>query len=133
MLAFEYNYLVIDESHIKKAKELLPESFGLWSYKKGKYKKCRKALLNDRIDQEAQLKLLTKRELIDSFPEKRGIIKDILTSYDALRINQQFKKTLKNRYRSRWEFLLSNHEQIFPIDLQFFFNTNIQPSNVYYH
>ena len=39
MLAFEFNYLVIDEIHIEKAKALLPESFGLWCYKKGKFQK----------------------------------------------------------------------------------------------
>ena len=133
MLAFEYNYLVIDERHIEKVKDLLPESYGLWSYKEGKYKKRRKAVLNDKIDPEVQLRLLTKRELVNSFPEIGGVLKDILNSFDANNINRQFKKALKNRYRSRWEFLVANEAQIFPIDVQFFFNTNIQPSHIYYH
>lgn len=133
MLAFEFNYLVIDERHIEKAKDLLPESFGLWSYGEGKYKKLRTAKLNDKIDPEVQLSLLTKRELQNSFSEIGGVLKGILNSYDAHNINRQFKKTLKDRYRSRWEFLIANHRQIFPIDLQFFFNTNIQPSHIYDH
>jgi hypothetical protein len=133
MLAFEYNYLVIDERHVEKAQDLLPESYGLWSYKKGKYKKLRKAVLNDKINSEVQLGLLTKRELINTFPEKGGILIDVLNSYDTHYINRHFKKTLKNRYRSRWEFLIDNQEYIFPIDIQFFFNTNIQPKHIYYH
>ncbi len=133
MLAFEYNYLVIDERHIEKAKDLLQENFGLWSYNEGKYSKMRKAVLNDKMNPEVQLRLLTKRELKDSFPKVAGAIKDILNSFDPNNINCQFKKALKNRYRSRWEFLIANEAQIFPIDLQFFFNTNIQPSLIYYH
>lgn len=133
MLAFEYNYLVIDELHIEKAKDLLPESFGLWSYTKGKYKKLKKALLNNKIDPEVQLNSLTKQELITSFPEYRGVLKDILKSFDTSKINRQFKQVLKNRYRDRWEFLVANEKQILPVDVQFFFNTNIQPNHIYYH
>ncbi len=133
MLAFEYNYLVIAERHIEKAKNLLPESFGLWSYKNGKYKKLKKASLNDKIDPEVQLSLLTKQELGTNFPEVGGELNKILNSFDATKINQLFKKTLKNRYRNRWEFLVANEAQILPIDLQFFFNTNIKPSYIYYY
>lgn len=131
MLVFEYNYLVTDERHLGKVKDLLPEKFGLWSYKGGSYKKLKKAELNNKIDSEVQLGLLTKKELLNNFPEFGGVIKNILSSYDAYYINQQFKKALKNRYRSRWEFLTANFERIFPIDLQFFFNTNIQPNYIY--
>jgi len=133
MLAFEFNYLVVDELHIKKAKDLLPAGYGLWSYKGGKYKKLIKAELNDKINPEVQLRLLTKQELVNDFSGIGGVIKDILNSYDAYYINKRFKKTLKNRYRSRWEFLINNQDCIFPIDIQFFFNTNIQPSDIYYH
>lgn len=133
MLAFEFNYLVIDERHIKKAKDLLPAGYGLWSYRDGKYKKLIKAELNDKIDSEVQLKLLTKQELVNGFSRIGGVIKDILNSYDAYYINKQFKKTLKTRYRSRWEFLINNQDCILPIDIQFFFNTNIQPNHIYYH
>ncbi len=133
MLAFEYNYLVIDEKHIEKAKNLLPECFGLWSYKNGKYKKLKKALLNDKMDSEVQLNLLTKLELVNSFPKADGKIKNILNSLEAKDVNHQFKKILKDRYRSRWEFLMTNESEIFPIDIQFFFNTNIEPCHIYYH
>ena len=132
MLAFEYNYLVIDHTHIEKAKKILPKSYGLWSYKNGKYKKLRKALLNEKLDSEVQLRLLTKSELANSFPKVDGEINCILNSLDAKDINIRFKKVLKDRYRNRWEFLKINKSEIFPMDVQFFFNTNIEPCHVYY-
>jgi hypothetical protein len=131
MLVFEYNYLVVDHRHIEKAMDLLPASFGLWSYENGEYKKYKKALLNDEIDSEAQLFLLTKKELTDSFPNGNGDVGGVLDSYDSISINKLFKKTLKSRYKSRWEFLLINRQNIFPIDIQFFFNTNISPKHIY--
>lgn len=133
LLAFEYNYLVIDERHFERANDLISEKFGVWCYKKGKFKKMRKAILNDKIDPEVQLNLLTKKELLSSFPEHGGDLKKILNSLDSNSINRQFKVTLKDRYRSRWDFLVANEAQIFPIDIQFFFNTQIQPMDIYYH
>lgn len=131
MLAFEYNYLVVDEIHIEKAKDLLPASFGLWCYKNGKYRTLQKAKLNKKIDPQMQLQLLTKKELITSYPEEQGKIKKILNTYKGSSINHLFKETLKDRYRNRWKFLMSNKENIFPIDIQFFFNTNIDPHSIY--
>jgi hypothetical protein len=133
LLAFEYNYLVIDARHFERANDLISEKFGLWCYKEGKFKKMRKAILNDKIEPEVQLNLLTKKELFNSFPECGGVLKKILNSLDSNSINRQFKVALKDRYRRRWDFLVANEEQIFPIDIQFFFNTQIEPSDIYYH
>lgn len=130
-LAFEYNYLVVDESHIEKVLEIIPDSFGLWSFKDGKYKKEKRSILNDQIDPNVQLSLLTKKELLTNFAQYKGVIKDIVKFCDASTINNLFKVTLKNRYRTRWEFLVAHQENIFPIDVQFFFNTNISPNSIY--
>lgn len=131
MLVFEYNYLIIDQIHLEKAKDLLPPGFGLWCYKNGKYRTLQKANLNTKIDPEMQLSLLTKKELSVYYPDTEGNIKKILSTYNANNINDLFKKTLKNRYRDRWKFLISHKENIFPIDIQFFFNTNIPPDHIY--
>lgn len=133
MLAFEYNYLVVDHCHLEKVEELLPESYGLWIYQNGKYKKRKKALLNNNINPKTQLSLLTKKELFDNFSEFNGEIQSILDCNTSSKINMKFKKILKTRYRSRWQFLILNHKQILPIDVQFFFNTNIQPKHIYHH
>ena len=130
-LAFEYNYVVVDERHVQKVEALIPERFGIWSYVNDVYKNHRKAELNDEIDAEVQLNLLTKKERQLSFPEQDGIALEILMTYDDDIINEQFKKALKDRYRKRWQFLIANEPNIFPIDLQFFFNTNIEPKYIY--
>lgn len=133
MLAFEYNYLVIDECHFGKALDLLPECFGLWVFKNGKTKQIKKAQLNMGIDPEIQLSLLTKQELTASFPVEKGDREKVLAVYSNDIINLRFKKILKDRYRSRWEFIVNNQDGILPVDLQFFFNTNILPINIYFH
>ncbi len=133
MKAFEYNYLIIDKCHLVKAQEILPDGFGLWIYKNGKIKKIKRARLNETIDHGTQLKLLTQKELINVFPEADPDRLKILERYSGTTINSRFKKALKKRYYKRWTFLVNHHETIFPVDLQFFFNTNILPSNIYYH
>lgn len=132
-LVFEYNYVVLDEKHLGKAESLLPESYGLWSYSKGEYLELRKAELNQQINPKFQLKLLSKRELFQSFPEQDGNADQILKQFDAKDINQRFKKILKKRYYSRWKFLVENKMEILPIDVQFFFKTKIKPQHIYFH
>jgi hypothetical protein len=131
-LAFEFNSLIVDEYHLDKAKSLLPEKWGLWVYHNGKYEKYRKPSLNRETDQRTQLNLLTKNELILSFPLANGAIDRILSTYSCAVISRQFKKALKTRYKRRWDFIVSKRKQILPIDLQFFFNNNILPKNIYH-
>ncbi|HRI33380.1 MAG TPA: sce7726 family protein [Saprospiraceae bacterium] len=133
MLAFEYNYLVLDIAHVEKAKEYIPDGIGIISYSKGKYKQIEKSIYNEKINPEIQLNLLTKKELQTNFYETSGEINTILEYYDTDAINTIFKCTLKERYKKRWDFIKKNKANILPIDLQFFFNTNIQPNYIYYH
>lgn len=132
ILAFEYNYLVIDERHLLNALDLVPPCFGLWSFKGGKKKIYRKAALNLNIDPFIQLSLLTKRELTGFFREVEGDKTEILKNFSDDEINKRFKKSLKSRYLSRWDFIVANQERILPIDIQFFFKTNISPDYIYY-
>ncbi len=126
---FEYNYLILDEKHISKISKSLPDSIGILSYNNGKYIKYKAATLNNMISPKAQLELLTKKELCTQFLESN--ISQILEIYDANSINRRFKMALKERYKDRWLFIVNNHERILPIDIQFFFNTNISPDFIY--
>lgn len=130
-LVFDYNYIVIDYKHYKKAVELIPEKFGIWCFSNGKRQIQRNAILNTSIDPEMQLKLLTKKELNNYFSEEDGQIEQILKFKSSDEINYQFKNILKERYRNRWEFLVKHQNDILPIDIQFFFNTNISPEFIY--
>jgi hypothetical protein len=128
---FDYNCLIVDEVHFDKANNLLPKSWGLWRYKDGKQKIYRNPIRNKNIDPHAQLTLLSKSELNRSFPRECGKLQHVVKNYSAQEINTIFKKTLKTRYKERWQFLTAHQKIIFPIDFQFFFNKNIQPKLIY--
>ncbi len=130
-LVFEHNYLVVDYIHADRAYSMLPKHYGLWYYKNGKYKKVIKSNLNNNIDPEMQLTLLTKKELLLLYPRERADIKNILKSHSPIEINKLFKTALKTRYKNRWNFVIAHQNEILPIDIQFFFNTNIRPFLVY--
>jgi hypothetical protein len=130
--AFEYNYLIIDIMHLQHVYDLVPETFGIWSFNAiGKKKIHRKAVFNPKIDAEAQLKLLTQRERQAAFKGYKGEINQITKDFRESFINENFKIALKRRYQKRWDFLIENEKAIFPLDLQFFFNRNIDPKVIY--
>jgi hypothetical protein len=131
MLAFEYNYLVVDELHIEKAREMIGKSFGLWSYKGNKFRIYKKATLNKQLNPEVQLSLLTKQERLRYFSGQSDI-DEILSVNTKDFINQEFKIILKKRYQNRWQFLTAHQKVILPIDVQFFFNNNIKPQHIYF-
>lgn len=130
-LAFEFNYVVIDKIHLHNVEALIPKSFGIWSFKGGRRTIYREATLNKKLDPLMQLQLLTKKELISAFGNQNGDIITILNTFKKGQINTIFKLILKKRYETRWNFLLKNESLILPIDLQFFFNTNADPKNIY--
>lgn len=126
---FDYNYVVTDTVHIKKVLSILPDSIGIWTFSNSKKKVIRSAKLNNNIDPISQLKLMTVRELIKEFGTYE--IKVILSQSSSQDINFTFKRILKQKYAKRWDFICGHWESILPIDLQFFFNKNIEPSIIY--
>lgn len=130
---FDYNYVVIDVRHLKNSQDLIPTDFGIWSFSNGRKKIHRHAKLNTSINPEMQLNLLTKKELKTGFTEEGGVRSEILKNNGSDEINVRFKKLLKQRYSERWNFLISNSEAILPIDVQFFFNINIEPEVIYHY
>ena len=131
-LAFEYNYLIVDKCHVQKVLNIIPDCFGLWSFNDGEYKKVKVASKSDKIDPFTQLKLLNKKELTTHFPDVDGCKHRIVCEFESEIINQKFKEALVSRYKKRWDFVTLHQKSIMPIDIQFFFNTNIQPQFVYH-
>lgn len=129
-LAFEYNYVVIHEKHLKNVIKIIPDTFGVLCYQDGTQIEHRKASLNTKIDPRIQLTLLTKKEIATAFG-KGFNIESALAFFSDEEINNGFKRILKERYRPRWEFIIDNKAAILPIDIQFFFNCNIEPKIVY--
>lgn len=132
ILAFDYNYVVIDERHLNRANDILNESYGIWCYNGAGYKQVKSAVLNKGIDAEFQLRQLTKKELLNIFPSELGNIPLILKNVDEQKIQKMFKSALKMRYDERWRFLQEYQYSILPLDLQFFFNTKIKPEFIYF-
>lgn len=129
LTAFEYNNLVIHERHLSRCLSIIPESFGVITVERGKQSIVRPPMLNEKLQPGTQLSLLSKRELIQHFKNPNAA--DILNDLPAEVINTIFKKALKIRYKTRWDFIVQHSGDILPIDLQFFFNKNIHPAHIY--
>ena len=126
---FEYNTVVIDNSHLEKVLELIPDYYGVWYYDKGKKIIFRAAKYSTKINSIEQLSLFNKRELEKAFGISEKI--KILSTHKQKKINTALKIALKERYNKRWTFVQTNWDIILPIDLQFFFNTNVKPEIIY--
>lgn len=129
--AFEYNYVVLDIKHKKKAERIIPEYYGILTFRNGNLYQSRKALLNRNIQSKVQLSLLSKKELNKGFSCQNE--QYILERFNPKQVNKIFKDILHIRYSKKWNFLLDNQHNILPIDIQFFFKTNINPIDIYYH
>jgi len=132
-LSFDFNTVVVDKRHKDKALAMLPTSFGVIGLGSGKQRKIiyRRPTRNTAIDPRIQLSLLTKKEKQKRFGTTEP--DNILATYTDMQVNSLFKQTLKDRYRSRWDFMVKHSESILPVDLQFFFNRNIDPGIIYQH
>ncbi len=128
--AFEYNNIVIDERHLKNARQIVPQHYGIITIYRGTKKTIQVGAYNQGIDAEFQLRLLTKKELVTFFGNFE--VKEILRDIDTKVINFKFKQALKSRYQERWNFITSRAEQILPLDVQFFFKANIEPKHIYF-
>jgi len=126
---FEYNTVVIDECHLKNVIEKLPDYYGIWYFDGNKKVVVREAKYSPNINATEQIGLFNKKELSKAF--KITDKEEILTIYDSAQINLALKNTLKQRYFNRWNFVQTNWESILPIDLQFFFTTNVKPQIIY--
>jgi hypothetical protein len=126
---FEYNTVVIDKSHLEKVIELIPEYYGIWYYEKNKKFIHRDAIYSPRINAKEQLTLMNKKELQKYFGGSDG--QEIINNFNTTQINEKLKQALKDRYNKRWSFIQNNWDTILPIDLQFFFNTNVKPEIIY--
>jgi hypothetical protein len=126
---FEYNTVVIDKTHLEKVIELIPEYYGIWFYEKSKKIIYRDAKYSPQLNAIEQLTLMNKKELQKTFGDTDSL--QILNIYNTSQINEKLKQALKERYNKRWTFVKNNWDFILPIDLQFFFNTNVKPKIIY--
>ncbi|MGM9479356.1 sce7726 family protein [Pedobacter sp. GSP4] len=127
--AFEFNNILIHQRHLDKCYDIIPKSFGIITAGKDHYSFVRKPVFNKKTDPVSQLSLLTKKEISKYFGQQE--VSDILGYFTPADINTQFKLALKARYSRRWNFIVEHANEILPVDLQFFFNKNINPAIIY--
>lgn len=126
---FEFNTIVTDQKHLSIVKDIIPDYYGIWSFEGHEKVEFRKAQKSVHLDSSSQLDLMTKRERKIYFDLSE--IDQILLDFSKDSINEILKGALKDRYKDRWLFVKSNWDKILPIDLQFFYNTNINPDLIY--
>ncbi|MDA1783424.1 sce7726 family protein [Bacillus cereus] len=142
---FEYVYVIIHPSHLKKVTELVPQHCGIITYnlKHGvcKFSFRKKALKSNNMKPEAQLSTLTNKELdwiikaskIDNIVSNKKVKEEIIVDkVNYKKINTLYKKVLKKRYNKNWGYLCNHFEKIMPVDIQSFFSTQADPYWVYY-
>jgi hypothetical protein len=128
---FEYNTIILDEKHLSRANEDLPQEYGIMIIGKRSLIRYRRAKKNTNICSICQLKMLTNKELEIFFECNKNELDRILEKFSANMINKKFKLVLKKRYQERWDFVCTHHDNILPIDFQFFFSTLESPSLLY--
>lgn len=126
---FEFNTVIVDEKHIDSVRKLLPDYYGIWMFKGNKLFVFKNASISPELNPRIQLDMFTKKELTRHFGiNDRNIIHK---EFNGQTINTILKITLKERYITRWNFVKNNWIRILPMDLQFFFNSNIDPDLIY--
>ena len=128
---FDENHIVIDEKHYSKAVKLIPDHYGIIVLHGHQLTIEKGASPNIKLNPEMQLNLFSKKELAQTFKLPGITTEEILINYEPGEINMIFKEMLKKRYTKRWQFLIDNRNDIYPIDYQFFFQHNIQPAIIY--
>lgn len=138
---FEYTYLICSSKNLDKVITLLPENCGIYIYnftksRKINFKLVKKAIRSDQISAKNQLKIFSKKELSNNFEFLNTIPKDsnlinIFHTYSSNEINVAFKQMLKARYDNQWSFIKENHNEIYEIDYQWFYKTQIPPNIIY--
>lgn len=137
---FEKVYIICSKKRCKTIEKYLPDECGIYSYritKKGRYifNEIKTAKHSKQLNSKNQLELLTKKELEDIVNKKslsrNALIEYITLKYEPNKINDIFKKILKTKYSSQWNFLQVKHSDIYEIDYQWFFKNNLDPSIIY--
>lgn len=137
---FEKVYLICPADKLVTYLSFIPVKSGIYVYKRtanGKfiYKKVRNAIRSEEISSYSQLMMLTLKELKFYFDckltDREDMIQQILISNSKSTINRRFKKILSNRYKEKWDFLISNKNEILDIDYQWFFKNSLSPEVVY--
>lgn len=143
--AFEKVYLVVPICLKKQAIKVIPNNCGLITYrfknsniyfsyaKKATKNKCDFSICVNSLsstDLTELLKLLKIKKIPTLKEDKLKLVLDIVHEKS---IWAEYKLLLKNKYKTKWDFVVQRFSKIIPIDVQNFFSTNIDPDLTYYN
>lgn len=142
---FEKIYVICSGKHYQKILKIIPETHGIILYRKLEqgyiFHTKRKAIKNLNLVPFDQLKNLSSSDLLwiikqtkitqrpTTKSERLAVIQNNTTSQQ---INRLFKRAIKRKYGEKWNFICSNFNNIYPIDIQSFFKTPIEPKVAYF-
>lgn len=124
---FEEVYVICSEDKHNSILEVLPECVGVYTYRINRLGNYVFTKAKD-ASKEHNLCHLKQLELISKIDKVRYSI-DENSNPDT--INSIFKHTLKEKYSRQWDFLISNKDNIYDIDYQWFFRNQIEPNIIY--
>lgn len=143
MKAFEKVYVVVPRSRELEIRPLIPAGCGIISYRQSQNKKllfshCKRSQKN-KCDINICISSLSSSELSDFLKyakldsqgtkdQKQKLILNFSVNHSIWPI---YRKILKEKYRSNWNFVREHFNEILPIDIQSFFSTNMDPSLLY--
>ncbi|MDE8702830.1 sce7726 family protein [Adlercreutzia equolifaciens] len=136
---FDLCYLVVPRAQLTKAVNLSPPTCGIITYTHHRrsiaFCTKRKALPTKDKNVQKQINSLSQSELHKALSstqaEKQPGATLGNTTQSPTDLNRSFKRILKQRYEQRWRFLQEHQAEILPIDYEWFFFNNIDPSKVY--
>lgn len=137
---FEYVNLIIPESKIEEALNILYKQVGILTYKKNRignieFNEYRSPIYNNKIDHRTQLLQLTKKQLSDILgsneSNKGNMIDRILNTKTKDEINEIYRHYMKKKYVNKWSYLYQHRNEISPLDYQWFFKNNLSTTTVY--
>lgn len=141
--AFEKVYVVVPHSRELEIQPFIPAGCGIISYRQSHNKKLvfsyRRRSEKNECDVDACISSLSSNELSDflkllklgdrdSKEKKLNVILDYSAHNN---IWPTYRRLLKTKYKTNWQFLKDHFDEIIPIDIQSFFSTNMDPSLLY--
>lgn len=127
---FDYIYVVVNEQHLKKIRKIINNKIGIMTYSIDGYDteiiEHRPAKRNRSIQKKELIKLFNGTELSNFLIEKgfvpqkniearRKFVNRCASKDDLFEF---FRRTLKIKYLTNWEFLKANSDRILPSDYQ---------------
>ncbi|MBC1228419.1 sce7726 family protein [Listeria booriae] len=138
---FEHVFVICSETRYNAIKDKVGDDCGIYTYvqrNNGTYsfKLRKRSILDMQLDVQKQLSVLTKSDLVryyklDSEMDKKHMIAYVVSNYTNKKINDVFKKALKDKYKKKWFFLSCYRDNILEIDYQWFFKNRISPELMY--